>query len=645
MTGRTVIPAVFADAARKFAARPCVFEKTDAGWEMLTFRDVYERAQYFAAWLLRRGFTKQDRLVLAAETGPEWVTALFGAFFAGLSVAPLSTRLLPDELFYRLNHCEARIAVVSRGMLEKIAAPWESSGLRLSFVYFDGNGADSGEAPRHFPESRITAFSECLAGGKKNFSAPELSRVESGISGEDEALICYTPGTEGGPKAVRLSHTNFLALSPDAARLFTAPRMLKTLAAAPRNYSCIHIAGLPFTLFRGVPLFFSDAPEELADHLRPLPLGLHYPSPIFFLVEIQALENLKKKIIRDIEKRGKLTRSLFRLGVRAGEVYFGDGFNRPPYFVRLRSWFPYYLANRFVFSRIRRSFGCRLRFFAGGTGWLPFRDQVFFYVLGLPVFQTYALTEASPLISSNTMAVHKFGTSGRILPGVSCRIVNSGGYPAGIGEAGEICIQGQPVMKGYLKNEEATQNALRNDWLYTGDMGYVDEDGFLVVTGRKNTLLVSPGGEKFSPEIIEEAICSSSPLVRQVLVYNNRRKYSAALVVLDETRLKALAEKNGLTDPREILDAVIESFYAFKNNPCRKIPGLWRPATFRILAGGFTERNGMLNSAKKIVRHRIIETCKKILESMYTAEGDSPRCEANLDVLWKLIQKTPGAET
>jgi long-chain acyl-CoA synthetase len=584
-----------------------------------------------------------------------------GIALAGAISVPLSTRLLPAELRLRLDHAEPRLILVSQPQYEKTAALAGSLSPPVSLVCFDAesrlpsnpaypsSSAWSGALEQAASENSClggSLFSKCCEAGRQDFPEEEFSRIEAEMSGDDDVIISYTPGTEGLVKAVRMSHANYLALGSDAAfQMFAMPRMLRAMIAIPVNYSCIHVAGISYSLLRGIPLFFSDDPESLP-RSRPLPLKLHYPNPVFFLAEPWVIEKLKKKIVRAVEKRGKLMKALFNLGISAGTAYHGDGFNKTPFLVRLKAWVPYYLANRFVFALIRRTFGCRLRLFTGGLGGVLYRDQTFFYAMGIPVFQAYVLSEAVPAISANVPSAHKFGSSGRIFPGVACRILNSGGYPSGIGEAGEICVQGQLVMKGYFKNEEAQQKVIRDGWLYTGDMGYVDEDSFLFVTGRKSNLLVPRSGDRFSPEIIEEAIMSCSPLFRQILVYSSRSRYSCALAVLDETQFAAIVEKRGQSSRGEILDAVTDAFYAFTRSPQwqKKIPASWKPLTFRILEEDFCEQKGTLNSAKKMVRERIIRSCQQILENMYAADEDSPFNDANLEAVWRLTQKILGVK-
>ena len=625
------IPGFFTEMARKCAAKPWIVRKTPTGWESTSFQKIAGQARAFAAWLHAAGVIKKDRIALVAPGGPEYMAAQMGVFLAGAINVPLSTRLLPAQLRLRLEHCRPRFIIVSPSMHETAAAL--ATGLTSSpgLIYLDNEEEPSGQE---------MSFSACCEAGRANPLEDRLARIEANISENDDALILYTPETDTSLKAVRFTHANFLALTGEVPFIFDVPRMLRTMIAVPKEYSCIHIAGTFFTLSRGLPLLFSDEPEDLP-RSRPLPLGLRYPNPVFFLSEPWVLEKLKKKILRDIERRSRPVRELFYTGLKAGEKYHGDGYNKTPFTTRLRCWLPYYLANRFIYALIRRSFGCRLRFFAGG---LSYKDQIFFHTLNIPVFQNYILTEASFAVASNLRKIHKLGSCGCVMPGVSCRILNSGGYPSGIGEVGEICIQGRFVMKGYYKNKEATQVALRSDWLYTGDMGYVDEDGFLSVTGRKSNLLAAPGGEKFSPELIEEAIMSSSTLFRQVFVYNMRHRYTGALVVLDEAVFNEIAETRHLSGKGEVLDAVTEAFFAFTRDPYwnKVIPETWRPLTFRVLEEPFSEQNGTLNSAKKMVRERIIRSCQQLLDGMYIAGGDTPHCEANLEAVWRLTQKTLG---
>ena len=192
-------------------------------------------------------------------------------------------------------------------------------------------------------------------------------------------------------------------------------------------------------------------------------------------------------------------------------------------------------------------FGDSLRFCVGGGALLDVKQQEFFAAFGLPVYQGYGLTEAAPIISSNAPKHHKFGSSGLVAPSIECTIRHEDGSVCAVGETGEIVIRGGNVMKGYFKNPEASAQALRDGWLWTGDLAYIDEDGFLVVVGREKALLIAEDGEKYSPEDIEEAVTFSTDVIDQMMAYCDHRRYTAAFVTLDEGKVRRFIKERGIT--------------------------------------------------------------------------------------------------
>jgi len=191
----------------------------------------------------------------------------------------------------------------------------------------------------------------------------------------------------------------------------------------------------------------------------------------------------------------------------------------------------YGLFDAVVFKKVRKAMGGNMRFFIGGGALLDIELQRFFYAIGIPMYQCYGLTEASPVISVNSPEIHKLGSSGRIVENLEVRICDDGGNEVPQGEKGEIVIRGENVMKGYWKNEQATADTIKEGWLFTGDMGYMDADGFLYVLGRFKSLLIADDGEKYSPEGIEEALAAGSSLIDQVMLYNDHDPYTVALIV------------------------------------------------------------------------------------------------------------------
>jgi long-chain acyl-CoA synthetase len=260
------------------------------------------------------------------------------------------------------------------------------------------------------------------------------------------------------------------------------------------------------------------------------------------------------------------------------------------------------------------------------------------------MFQGYGLTEAAPIISSNSKRKHKLGSSGYLVADLELKIYDEKGNALPLGQKGEIVVKGDNVMKGYWNNEEATRNTIRNGWLYTGDLGYMDQDGFLYVLGRFKSLLIANDGEKFSPEGMEEAFIGHSLFMDQCMLYNNQNPYTVVLIVPNRENLKSYVIEKGL-DPGTIegrtaaLVKIVQKLQEY--GPAGKYKGMfpqrWLPATVGILKEGFKEENQMLNSTLKMVRGKITEKYKDVLEFLYSPEAKNIVNKYNLEVMRELL--------
>jgi long-chain acyl-CoA synthetase len=295
------------------------------------------------------------------------------------------------------------------------------------------------------------------------------------------------------------------------------------------------------------------------------------------------------------------------------------------------------LFNKILFSKVRLAMGGELEFMVGGGALLDKEMQDFYYAIGMPMYQGYGLSEATPVISYNTPLKHKFGTSGVIVKPLELLIKDAEGRTLPQGEQGEIVIRGENVMAGYWKNEAATQEALRDGYLYTGDLGFVDKDGLLVVLGRFKSLLIASDGEKYSPEGIEETL-NASPFIQQIILYNNQSPYTTALIVPNKENLKkrlshdvwgseaCVKKAIGL-----IKDAIDQ--YRGHGHHAGAFPERWLPSAFALLPEAFTEQNGMVNSTMKIVRGKVEKHYAKRIEHLYTSEGKNIYNDLNISAL------------
>lgn len=622
------------------------YRKTDAGWVPVSFAQARERAREVAAWLLAAGVRKGEAFVIIAEGSPEWILGELGLLMAGCVSVPLSVKLLEEEIPFRVNHSKAAGIFTSKNQLPKVLGALkaaENKGLRILYLDDDVSWARSEAAAHGVAADRVTGFAEACAAGRQAMDrvGAELDRTCEAVEEDDTVSICYTSGTTGNPKGIMLTHLNYWTNCWDGARAFRIPPGWRTLVILPVDHSFAHTAGLYAALLVGFSLYFVDSRGGGISILRAIPVNLLEVRPHFLFTVPTLSGNLMRKIIAGVEEKGGLVEKLFKAGIAAGISWNGNGFQRPGLGVRLRSLAPYLLARLVVFKAIRRKvFGGRIRFCVGGGALLDVKQQEFFAALGVPVFQGYGLTEAAPIISSNTPRRHKFGTSGGIMESIELKIVKPDGTPGKTGETGEIVIRGGNVMKGYFRNPEASAEALRDGWLYTGDLARMDADGFLVVVGREKALLIAEDGEKYSPEDIEEAVAFSTDLVDQVMAYCDHRKYTIALVTLDCAKVERMAKDRGITCARDLLGALHEELTRFRNDPrAKKVQPAWVPAVFQLVPGAFNEKDGTVNSMMKLVRHRIADVHRDLIEYAYSKEGsrtDNPRNVEALKTMFKL---------
>lgn len=367
--------------------------------------------------------------------------------------------------------------------------------------------------------------------------------------------------------------------------------------------------------------------------LRNVPKSLKAINP-HLLMSVPALaSNFRKNIESGIEKKGKTAYRMFKQGLKVAYRYNGEGYNRGRGSrALLKPLVAFY--DRVIFSKIRESFSSNMEYFIGGGALLDIELQRFFYAIGIPMYQGYGLSEASPIISANTVKEHKLGSSGKTMPHMDIRIGDDNMKPLPVGEKGEILIRGGNVMMGYWKNPEATADTIVDGWLRTGDMGYLDSDGYLYVLGRTKSLLISNDGEKFSPEGIEESIMAKSEYINQCVLHNNQSPYTTALLTLNSDALKRRT-----TNPEEaaqiISGELAEYLKGGKNDGM--FPYRWIPSAFVIIEEPFSEKNGMVNSTMKIVKHKVYEKYAKEIEMLHTPEGKKPNSDHNLKTLQNLL--------
>jgi len=384
-----------------------------------------------------------------------------------------------------------------------------------------------------------------------------------------------------------------------------------------------------------------DTPMET---LKNIPVNIKENRP-YLLMSVPALaKNFKKNIEKGIRDKGKTAEKLFNFALSVSYFYNGNGWNRGKGLkIFLKPMLM--LFDKILFSKVRDAFGGNLEYFIGGGALLDIDLQKFFYAIGIPMYQGYGLTEASPVISANNPQKHKLGSSGVLVKNLDLKICDNEGNSLPTGEKGEIVIRGENVMTGYWNNPEATAETIKDGWLYTGDLGFMDPDGFLYVMGRFKSLLIADDGEKFSPESIEEALVQHSPYIDQCVLYNNQNSYTTALIYPNIQAIKLwLSEKNRTVDDDDaaveviqLLESQINIFLAGGKYE-DMFPHRWLPASFGVINEGFTEENNLLNSTLKMVRPKIHERFDSNIKHMYTPQGKIITNEQNISAIRNLLK-------
>jgi len=632
------IPDFFKESVKKFPDNVYLLEKTGTEYKGTTYTQIKDLVEQFAAGLLSIGVSRGDRIALLSEGRNAWVVSEVGMLYIGAINIPLSVKLNePDEIRYRLAHAGASMAIVSGNQAKKIRAIKELLPDLKKLILLDGDAED---------DSEIT-YDALLALGKAFLASQSdvFQKACQTVQPTDPANICYTSGTTADPKGIVLSHNNYVANVHQGYTLMDIPPEYTTLLILPWDHAFAHTAGIYCMMGKGASLASIQVGKTGMETIKNIPVNIKEIRPHMLLTAPALAINFKKNIESGIRAKGPLVTKLFRHALGISYKYNRLGFDKGKgltfLFKPLLT-----LYDKILFSKVREGMGGRLDFFIGGAALLDVDIQKFFYAIGMPMFQGYGLTEASPIISSNSLGRHKLGSSGSIVGNMLLKICDDKGNELPVGEHGEIVIQGENVMLGYWNNPEASAQSLSDGWLYTGDLGYMDKDGFLYVLGRFKSLLIADDGEKYSPEGIEEAYNSQSKYISQSMLFNNQNPYTIALIVPEKAPLLGHLKHKGL-DP--VSDAgVHEAIHCIGHelNQYRKhghyghmFPHRWLPAAIGILPEPFTEENHMVNTTMKMVRGKITTHYKQLIDFLYTSDGKDLYHRMNIENMRTFLGK------
>lgn len=624
MTKRTTIIDFVNEYVDKYQNDTYLREKVDGVWTETSFIKTRDEARLIAAGFMSLGLNKGDKVSLLAEARPMWVIAEFGILFAGGVDVPLSYKLESDyDLTFRINHSDSRFIVASEMEIEKVRRVIAQCPAIEKVIVMDDIPLQEGEIYLKDVREAGIKFIEEHPG--------ELEARMASVGPDDYANISYTSGTTADPKGILLTHRNYTANVAQGASVINIDRGDIMLIILPMDHCFAHVAGLYTMMSYGGSIATVPGKTPQAQLRNILPTMKEIKPQVMLTVPAIS-RSFKKAIENGVKAKGKTTEKLYNIALKNARAYYKDYYNQGG----AQFWRKplVKLFDKIIFSKIRETFGGKMKFCVGGGALLDIELQRYFCAIGMPTFQGYGLSEATPIICSNAPGFARFGSSGRIVSPMECTIRDDENRILPNGQTGEIVIKGENVMAGYWKNPEATAETIVDGWLHTGDRGYIckEDPRYLYVTGRFKSLLISSDGEKYSPEGYEDNLAVVSKYIDNVILHNNQSPYTIVLVVPNKEALRAAAPGDKEAQLR-LIQADVDS-YRKGGIRAGQFPEKWLPTAIVVCEEPFTEKNGLVNSTGKVVRGKVEKHFEKRIEYAYTPEGKqliNPQNMAALD--------------
>lgn len=617
----------------KYSKNPFLWEKNlDTGeWEFTTYEDTLKESLRIAAGLMAIGVQKGEKVAYLSEGRNMWVIGEIGVLYAGAVNVPLSIKLEEsNDLVFRVKHSDSKYVITSKFQLPKVRKILPECPMVEKIIVFDKID--------DFAENEMYIGDLMKLGDEFLAENSQMLKQRSGSVGPDDyANISYTSGTTADPKGILLTHRNYTANVEQAHSVIGVEPSDKMLIILPLDHCFAHVAGFYTMMSYGASIGTVPSGKSGKEALRNIPSSIKEFKPNLMLSVPTLAKSFKKNIETTIKKSGKTVERLYNFALNNAIAYNKEGYNKGTQFADIFRWPLKWLFDRIIFKKVRQGLGGHMKFFVGGGALLDIDLQRYYYAIGIPMYQGYGLSEATPIISANSPAKHIFGSSGKVVQPMEIKILDADGVEQPFGVKGEICVKGENVMAGYWKNPKSTADTVVDGWLHTGDMGYMRDEEMLYVVGRFKSLLIAADGEKYSPEGIEENLVENSKYIDGALLHNSQDPYTIALVTPNKEALKLYAKEQGL-DPasregkEKMLEKIQEEVNAYRKGGRLEgtFPERWLPSAICVLPEPWTEQNHFLNSSMKVVRGRVEEVYKDRMAFAYTPEGKNVINEKNM---------------
>jgi long-chain acyl-CoA synthetase len=606
------LPGLLRQQAEKVGNRPALRYKRNGKYISLSYAEYYLQALMAARGLRKLKIKPGDRIAILSENRPGWVIADMGILSARAVTVPVYPTNTPEQVQYVLNHAGCRIVFVSSQTqyqkLLEIREQIPQVATVIAFERFIGQ--------RDLPVMHLYQLSE-LSHPVTVDEQAELEALIEMIDPTDLATLIYTSGTTGRPKGVMLNHANVLA---DAwfglKKLGGLGRQETFLSFLPLSHVLERTAGYYAALMTGSEIAFAESVDKVVENILEV-------RPTAMVSVPRLFEKIYSRIYENAHQQSPLKRRLFHAAVAIGRDYVYRRYvqRQPVGLLGVK----YRLFDRLVFRKIRARFGSQLRFFISGGAPLDKTINEFMWIIGIPTFEGYGLTETSPAITLSCLQEIRFGSVGRVLDKTDVKLL----------EDGELVVRGPQVMSGYFQDEVATAETFIDGWLKTGDIARIDDEGYVYIVDRKKELIVTAGGKNIAPQPLENEL-KLDKYISQAFVYGDRRPFLVALLTPNLDRLIELGQERHLDylDIEELVanQKVHELFEERIRQLNSKLPSYETIKKFALLPRDFSIEGGELTPTLKLRRKVIYEKYHERIDALYGADqlaADSAQLTSN----------------
>ena len=605
---------LFISAVEQHPKPDAFLSKSAGGYQGVSSGEALRQVAALAEGLERLGVERGDRIAILSENRLEWALTDYAVLGLGAVGVPIYPTLLEPDIEYILRDSGASGVVVSSGaQVKKVLKvlprlPDLRFIISMDPVRFSGSHAQDWH--RVVKDSLISSSDP----------VPAFRQKSSEIRPEDVATLLYTSGTTGEPKGVVLTHANIISNVRACRSLFAFGPEDIGFSFLPLSHIFERMLDY-FYFSRGVSIAYVESPEAMAHNLLDV-------RPTVMAVVPRVLEKIHERVMEAVRQAPAVRRMIFHWTVKVSRrrlPYVFDG-RVPPLFLRLQ----HAVADRLIGSKVRERMGGRLRVMISGSA--PLRPELaeFFHAMGLPVYEGYGLTETSPVISVNYPGHVKLGTVGPVIPGVEVKLDEERVDEEGCAGR-EILVRGPNVTSGYYKRDEDNRQAFQEGWFATGDLGAIDSEGFLSITGRKKNLFKTSGGKYVSPEKLE-GLFQGHPYVAQILVVGDARRYVSALIVPGFERLEVFARDRGLRCATRTELVAHPEILKFMTQQVEEATQWLAPheriRRITLLPKEFAIDAGELTPTLKIRRGAVEERYHDLIEAMYQRDAGAPASAA-----------------